>query len=284
MYWQFHVTRLAVLGRLPLQDQLRRFKRRFFGYEPDPGNLRGTIYDFNDMELELRRTGRSFEGATVLEIGTGWFPTVPIALCMRGARRVIMTDLNKHLDDVTFASTVAFLRREGGDFSKLPDGCTINDFPLTYLAPFDVDQVPAGSIDVVISRTVLEHIAEDRIRSLFRSLRPKLSENGVMLHCVDHSDHLEHKDNRLSKLNFLTWSDYQHSLVNRLSGEGENRLRHSDYLRLLGETGYRVIMEKGDVHAETELRLRGMKLSERFQGRPSTELATLRSVYIASPS
>lgn len=278
-----HVARLAVLKRLPFQDELRRLKRRLTGYAPDPGNLRGTVYDFEDMEAELRRTGRSFAGSTVLEIGTGWFPTIPITLCMRGARHVFMTDLNPHLDEVTFASTVAFLRREGGDYSRLPERSRLADFPLTYLAPFDVADVAPTSIDVVISRAVLEHIPEEQIASLFRALRPKLSANGVMLHCVDHSDHLEHRDKTLSKANFLTWGDRKHALVNRLTGEGENRLRHSDYVRLFEATGYKILMEKGEAHPETEQRLKHLKLSKRFQGRPLAELATLRSVYMATP-
>lgn len=284
MYWQLHVARLAMMGRLPFGQSLRRAKRRLVGYQPNAGNLRDTLRDLAEMQQELSHLDWSFDRASVLEIGTGWFPTVPVVLCLRGARRVIMTDLTPHMDDTTFASTINFLRGEGSEFALLPETSAVGDFPLTYLAPFDVDQLPDASIDVVISRTVLEHIPEVHLVSLLRSLRSKLTRKGVMVHCVDHSDHLEHRDKRLSKVNFLTWHDWQHTLINRLTMEGENRLRHSDYIDVFERAGYQVLLGKGHVHRETEQHLKQMKLAPRFKDRSFSELATLKSIYIVVPT
>ncbi len=219
----------------------------------------------------------------MLEIGSGWFPTIPVTLCLRGARRVFMTDLTPHMDETTFESTIAFLRSQGGEFSQLSESSAIADFPLNYLAPFDVSQLPDSSIDLVISRTVLEHIPEADLVAFLRSLRSKLTPTGAMVHCVDHSDHLEHQDKSLSKVNFLTWPDWKHRLVNWLAKGGENRLRHSDYFGVFERAGYRVVLEKAYVHSETEQALSTMKLAPRFQQRPYSELATLGSIYIVAP-
>lgn len=282
MGWRLRVAKLAVFGRVPFGDALRRLKRQWFGYPPDAGNLRNTIRDHREMLDQLAAMGRSVRGATVLEIGTGWFPTVPLLLAQGGASRVLMSDLNPHLDAVTFRATLDFLRREVDGFRDLPADAVLADFPLTYLAPLDLASIAPGSLDYVVSRTVLEHIPEPDLRQLMAALRDKLAPDGLMVHCVDHSDHLEHADRSLSKVQFLTWSDRRHQLINRLTGEGENRLRHSDYLRLFSELGFQTVYEKGDVHQPTLQQVPRLQLAPQFRGRPAEELATLRSIYIVA--
>ena len=85
MDWRLKVARQAVLGRVPFGRTLRRVKRRNFGYEPDAGNLHDTLSHLAQMKGALEALGRSIEGSTVLEIGSGWFPTVPIMLALGGA-------------------------------------------------------------------------------------------------------------------------------------------------------------------------------------------------------
>ena len=280
MNWKLHVLKLALLTRLPFGNALRRAKRRIFGYPPDTANLRSTLVDLSDMERELRELHRTFGRSTVLEIGSGWFPTVPIALCLRGATRVYMTDLSPHMDDITFAATVSFLNSEGGEFSQLSRETRTSDLPIVYLAPFDPDQITDGTIDYVVSRTVLEHIPPRELELFLRRLRSKLSHDALMVHCVDHSDHLEHRDKSLSKVNFLTWPRWKHKFVNWLTNEGENRLRHSDYLRLFQRSGYRIVAERGWVHEDTKARVSTLNLAPDFGHLGSSEIATLKSIYV----
>lgn len=232
------------------------------------------------MSKALWRFGRSIDSATVLEIGTGWFPVIPITLALGGAKQVLMTDLTPHLDAITFEATVNFLRGEGGEYAGLEKVMSIDQLRLKYLAPFRSSQVPDGSLDLIVSRTVLEHIPPDDLRSLLVALKPKLAPHGIMVHCVDHSDHLEHRDKRLSKVNFLTWPDWKHSLVNALTNEGENRLRHSDYPRLFEETGFRVLLAEGEVDPKTQRQVAQLDLAPRFRNVDSAEAATLRSIYV----
>ena len=109
MDWRLKVVKQALMSRIPFGQPLRRLKRRYFGYEPDPGNLERTLANFGQMKETLGSLGRSFEGATVLEIGTGWFPSIPIMLALGGAKRVLMTDLTQHMDEVTFSATLKYL-------------------------------------------------------------------------------------------------------------------------------------------------------------------------------
>ena len=74
MDWRIQVFKFATLTRVPFGDFLRRLKRRHFGYQPDPDNIRGTLEAFDQMTAALKGVERSFDGATVLEVGSGWFP------------------------------------------------------------------------------------------------------------------------------------------------------------------------------------------------------------------
>lgn len=282
MRWPIRVIKLSVLGRLPFGDGLRRLKRQWFGYEPDPRNLRDTLDNLGQMRAALGRLDRSFKSATILEIGSGWFPTIPIMLCVEGAGRVLMTDLNVHMDEVTFATTLKFLKNEMPTEKGLQGKEAIGDFPIKYLAPFKLADVPDGSLDYVISRTVLEHIMPSDLESLLAALRPKLSKSGLMVHLVDHSDHLEHSDRSISKVNFLTWSARKHALVNWLTKEGESRLRHHEYLPLFERAGYEVLSATSAVHEETLKRVPSLPLVMPYADMTAEQISTLASLYVCA--
>lgn len=280
MSWQLELIRHTVATRIPFGHQLRRIKRRAFGYPPSPSNVRSTIDNFRHMQAVLAGMGRSFDGATVLEIGSGWFPTIPILLTVTaGAERVIMTDLNVHMDAVTFRTTIRFLQNQFPDDSRFQNIESVTDLPIEYLAPFDERNVKDGSLDYVVSRTVLEHIPPHDLENLLAALRRKLKPNGLMVHIIDNSDHLEHSDKKLSKVNFLTWSDRKHALFNRLQQGGENRLRHHEYPALFRRAGLKVVFEEADVHEPTRERVASLPLAPRYAGMTPEQIAILTSTY-----
>ena len=103
MKWQIKVLKLAFIWRIPFGNGLRKLKRRFLGYKADIPNIHLTIRNLEQMEAALLSIGRSFKAATVLEIGTGWFLVIPIALTVRGAKHVTMTDLTPQHGQFDFA-------------------------------------------------------------------------------------------------------------------------------------------------------------------------------------
>jgi hypothetical protein len=283
MGWKFYVVKLAIIGRIPFGRAIRRLKRRLFGYLPDPDNLRDTLRNLDEIEHAVASTGRSFAGATILEIGSGWFPAIPIILTFRGARKILLTDQTPHLDEVTFAATLDFLKPWLAEFPGALQKTTIRDFELDYFAPFQADEIPDGAIDFIISRAVLEHIPIPDLLNLLEQLRPKLSPNGLMIHLIDYSDHLEHKDKSISKLNFLTWSARKHSLVNWLTKAGENRLRHHEYRDLFQQAGYDIVGESARIHQPTCELARNLPLKERFAQMTPEQISILSSIYLLAP-
>jgi hypothetical protein len=272
-----------VLSRVPFGQTLRRIKRRQFGYAPDPANLLETLSQLTQIKQALQAHGRTFEGATVLEIGSGWFPTIPIMLALGGVERVLMSDLNRHMDDVTFAATLSFLRSVMPENASLKAISRFSDLPIRYLAPFDVDDIADGSLDVVVSRTVLEHIPPNDLSRLLKSLRPKIAARGLMVHLIDHSDHLEHTDKSISKINFLTWSRSKHALINFLMREGENRLRHHEYQGLFEAAGFEVLSASAQIHPPTRELATILPLAAPFAAFSPDQNAALSSIYVLAP-
>lgn len=282
MDWRLKVATQAVLNRVPFGPALRRLKRRHFGHEPDDANLHETLFHLSQMKAALEAQGRTVEGATVLEIGSGWFPTIPIMLALGGAEQVLMSDLNRHMDEVTFAATLRFLRRVMPSDPDLKSIGALTDLPIRYLPPFDVDDIPDGSLDLVISRTVFEHIPPNDLLRLLRELRPKLAAGGLMVHLIDHSDHLEHVDKAISKINFLTWTS-KHALINFLMREGETRLRHHEYQGLFEAAGFDVLSASAEIHPPTRELAKTLRLAAPFTAFSSDQVAALSSIYVLAP-
>lgn len=111
--------------------------------------------------------------------------------------------------------------------------------------------LPAGSFDLITSTSVLEHVPAEDIPAILAECRRLLSPQGECSFCVDYTDHWAHFDGRISRLNFLrydarTWALYNPPL------QYQNRLRHSDYIGLFENAGFRITdIEIEDVDAPT---------------------------------
>lgn len=283
MDWRLQILKKTVLGRIPFGNSLRQLKRRAFGYKPDPDNLINTVENLKQMQAGLSSLERSFRGSTVLEIGSGWFPTIPLLLAKEGIKHVYMTDLTPHMDEVTFKATLEYLRQHFPEAIYLQKINRLEDIPASYMSPFDPGQLPDKSIDYVISRTVLEHIPPEAIIDLFSALRPKLAPDGLMVHLIDNSDHLEFNDKSISRINFLTWGERKHSLINFLMKDGENRLRHHEYPALFKRAGFSVLSEKAIIHHATNEIANTLKLSSPYSEMAPEQLSALTSIYILTP-
>ncbi|HLP40238.1 MAG TPA: class I SAM-dependent methyltransferase [Fibrobacteria bacterium] len=279
MRWKQLLVKKAIVGRLPFADKLRAIKRKVFGYPPDPRNLELTIKSYGRIKANLEKHGAKIEDSTILEIGSGWFPTIPILLARDGARKVFMSDLNVHMDEITFKATLAYLKNRFKNDDYIQGITDFESLPIEYLAPFNVSRIPDNSLDAVISNTVLEHIPKTDIFNLFSSLCPKISEDGVMAHLVDHSDHFEHYDKSISRINFLTWSDEKHALINLLIKDGENRMRHHEYHQVFADSGYQLLDEEADVDNKTLELVNGLDLVYPYSKMTPKQLSVITSIY-----
>lgn len=299
MWWQIKWAKNAALGALPAAEALRRFKRRL---RPYPTSVpQWTIEEGLRQTELLREAGFPLRGAKILEIGTGWRPAVPLLFSLAGADRVVMGDSQRLMDPHTFLGTVRELAAQAGsiaarlgldeakvraELEDVPEDLSglLHRFRLDYLAPCDVVSYPFkdGEFDVVTSRAVLEHVPPDVLRRILERSFQLVRPGGWTCHAVDNSDHWSHEDSRLSRVNFLRYSDSFFDYLNRFNPlDYQNRLRHPEYENLLRELGFEVVISRSTPEPQVLADLQSLPLAPRFQGFPPEDLARLDSYFVA---
>jgi SAM-dependent methyltransferase len=283
--WQRQLVKRAIKSVLPFQSRLRQMKRKLLPYSDTQSNgLMALTAGLYQIGL-LRRAGATLTG-DVLELGAGWLPIVPLLFHIAGARRLIMTDIERLMDSGTIeqarrligdnlaAVADAFGEREADLRSRLGQ-----PFSYRYLVPWSPSEIASGSVDIVVSRAVLEHIPPDQMETYLHEFRRILRPSGLMSHNVDNSDHWQHQDRSISRLNFLRYDGGL--LWNFASALGyQNRMRHSDYLALFERTGWSPVIAEGEPDARCLDDLRALPLAPAFSGRDHRDLAILSSNFV----
>src|SRR5262245_16702545 len=100
MDWRVKGAIQKVLGYVPGGDRIHYMLQRYAGGMRDFGRECDIkVDDWRLMMSHLRRAGVAVEGATLVEIGTGWYPTFPFCLYLAGAAHVYTFDLHYLMKD-----------------------------------------------------------------------------------------------------------------------------------------------------------------------------------------
>jgi hypothetical protein len=101
---------------------------------------------------------------------------------------------------------------------------------------------------------------------------------------VDNSDHWQHGDRSISRVNFLRFSDsvFRWTYLNGLNYQ--NRLRHSEYVQMLRRAGFEILRDDKDVDSGSLEALKTLPLDDRFRRFTAEDLATLSSYLVARKS
>jgi hypothetical protein len=252
-----------------------------------------------------RATGRREPPRVALELGTGWYPIVPIGLALCGVERVVSFDIQplatpertrellercihsrdrgelarllprmspaaaRRLDDC--------LRQEPGDGSTLlaPLGVEL------HVAPTPAAAVPPGSVDLLVSSNTLEHIAPDRLGQVIGDLARLAAPGAVMDHFIDMRDHYATFDRRLSRLNYLRYSDAMWAVLNNRL-QYQNRLRLPDYREIIERAGFTIVAERRIEGRDGEFD--ELRLARRFRRMARDEALVLYAWLTAMPA
>jgi len=236
----------------------------------------------------LNEAGIDVHGKVVLEFGTGWHPIIPILFHAAGARKVILTDIDRLMDEHTIDIAKGRILARIDDvasslgLSQEKVRARLDTFAPEYLVPWHADRHPDASVDLVISRATFEHVPEHSLAFFLRAFHRILRPGGAMCHLIDNSDHWQHTDRSLSRLDFLRYRD--ESLIWRLAQLNpqafQNRLRHSDYRAMFLAAGFEVVHESGDPDPRCLEDLRALPLAPRFAAYAPEDLAILSSLFV----
>jgi hypothetical protein len=260
------------------------------------------------LARELGELGFDLHGKRVLEVGTGWRVDMPIGLYLCGAKSVVTYDVHRYLKPRLVTEAVAdFVRRRelvqeifatvvgAGELSRRLDALAGASSPeailraagIEYRAPADAVRtgLPAGSIDLHMSFTVLQHIPYKTLLALLRESSRVLSAGGLAWHHVDLADQFARGDPSITRANFLRFTDAEWATYSSNRFAYHNRLRAADYQRLYREAGHDVIRWVSEIDERSQAALAaGFPLSEQFRGLPSGMLATHKIRIVSRPA
>lgn len=286
------LMRSLIKASIPFMGPLRRLKRRIIPYQHDSTNTGFAFDDALAMLEALYDAGVETTG-DMLEVGSGWVPVVPLLFHLAGARSVVLTDIERLFDERSIASAAAFVRPRLPEVAERVGGRTadlevrLNNFKPAYICPWSAESHDVESVDLIISRAVMEHVPANAVERLFGTLRSIVRPGGYMCHSVDNTDHWQHGAGKGSLVDFLRYrsESIRWQLASFNVQSYTNRLRHSDYLSAASRAGWTVIRERSHVPPQVLADVESMRtegtLAPEFAERDPRDLATTASLIVA---
>lgn len=244
----------------------------------------------------------ALSGADLLEIGSGWYPTLPLCFSLGGARSVVTVDLVRHLNPELTLRTVRSLEAHVQRIAlaahrpvesvqavhkKMLAARTLESLlavsGIAYRAPADagaLTDLEAGTFDVVYSNSVLEHVTVPALGAIFRETHRLLRDDGYVLHGVACNDHYAHFDRRISFVNYLQYSDVSWSRYNN-DLHYQNRLRARDFLEEAHRCGFVVTHARKATRPGSKEAVQRLRIDSRFSGYTPDELAVTSVDFVA---
>jgi SAM-dependent methyltransferase len=248
----------------------------------------------------LKDTG---EDTAILELGTGWYPVIPLLFYLSASGRVISIDIRKWLTHKSMIATIRKYKdwRARGLLADLeevihedrweammnvlhhpavPKRESISDILGLTLLVGDARNLALAdqSIDFICSNNTFEHIPPEILRGILAEFSRVLKPGGMMSHFIDMSDHFAHFDPSINIYNFLKFSSRKwHFLDNRI--QPQNRMRLKDYRDMYSNLGIPVteeIIRSGDAGVLENVRVHG-----EFSGYSPEELAVSHAYIIS---
>lgn len=267
------------------------------------GNVGRKVADWAGLMQYLQSAGcEGVRGWRILEIGTGWYPILPVCFALANAGPILTVDLERHIKPkLTFrrlrmlgthlATIAPFAAADAGelrrayerllavrDLEALWEACNIE-----YRAPQDaarLEFVAPGSFDMVYSNSVVEHVRPEVLPGLMRESWRVLNPGGLMVHAVACNDHYAHFDRSISFLNYPQYSEKQWRLWNsRLNYQ--NRLRAADFIRYAVQAGFTIVHEARSVRPGSREALAKLRIAPEFRHYDPEDLVATSVDFVA---
>lgn len=256
-------------------------------------------YKFQHLADHLRfyqeTTGQlDLKGQQCLELGTGWYPIIPIGFFLKGAQKIYSVDISPHMTCQTFLDCVqeivarenTFIKILGSDiqprFNELKAILTDDTAQMSLnemcqrvnleILVADARKLPfaSGYFGIITSNNTYEHIHPPILESILIELWRVLRIGGLMSHFIDMSDHFAHMDSSINIYNFLKFSDRAWSWIDN-DIQPQNRLRFHDYKVMYDAMG--IPYQAECIRPGSLADLKAIKLHTRYQSYTLEDLA-----------
>ncbi len=243
---------------------------------------------------------------TVLEVGTGWYPTLPLAFYLCGASEIHTFDIANHLDRDRLALVLDYfcaeadsgvlrkhlpcarmerverLRELRSAAKGQPPGQSLEQLKIHARVRDACDTgLPSGSTDFIFTCGVLEYVPRPALPKLLAEFRRVASPRSAMVHWLNLVDQYHWFDPSVGRLHFLQYSQSQWRWRDSPL-TSNNRLRISDYRELLVQSGFVVKAEENQAGSDDDLK--GLWLAPEFRRHSRQDLLVLYSLVTAVPA
>jgi SAM-dependent methyltransferase len=254
-------------------------------------------------ELVRKTRQMTADGATILDVGTGWHHHEAVLLYLTGANYKI------HLFDIVDIARLSYLHtyflyllenldsvahelgvEKQAVHEKLKHLITLRSREEIYRAcnfehhitmVTDKPFLPNQSVDFMVSNCVLTHIPPAIIEPELRALAQMLKPGGAMYMMVGHEDHWAFHDSSANQFNYYRYSDKLYRLLFDTKFEYQNRMVKSEWLPIFKRAGLEIVSYYPNITAESRQAVRSLPhIDERFASYPLDELATVHSYFL----
>lgn len=268
-----------------------------------------TEHYFEDRLIHARKHLESFDKHATkpleqtLELGTGWYPVVPIAMFLRGATMIHTVDISSLSDKKKIVTAIDWFLayEENGKLSAylepvperlerlrhIKKNIETHNFQkilatlhISYTV-VDVRKLafPPQSIDLIHSNNTFEHVYPNVLKGILERFKTLVHPKGIQSHFIDMSDHFAHFDKSINIYNFLHYSDKAWNRMDN-SVQPQNRWRLSEYQALyktLKISIAEVDARPGDLEA-----LSTITLAEKYKSFDTKDLAISHAYLIST--
>lgn len=261
----------------------------------------GRLIHFKNHQEAFFLFKKTFAGIRVAELGTGWYPVVPVSLYLNGAASIVTIDIAPLMDKEKLVHTIlkfgeyaksgrlhtfisyqeekldeliSLVRDTSISFEALLRKMNIS-YQLGDAAKMDLGE---ASYDLVVSNNTFEHVYPEDLKSLLIKFRSLLKKGGVMSHFIDMTDHFAHLDKTITVYNFLRFSTKQWTWIDNTI-QPQNRWRINQYRQLYQSLGIPIHKEKNNQGDLADLQ--SIQLAKEFKAEKQEDLVVCHSYLIS---
>ncbi len=306
--WLIKSALQHVVAVLPYRQRwnevFQRLGTRSLTMGPDMFGIR-LDHAHRHLENFLSIRGQIPKPFNVLELGTGWYPTIAMGLYLCGADNIWMVDIDplirtpqlkrmmelfcEFLTNGKLRKHLPRLREDRATRLSELASFVEKEPPAAFLARFggkvlvrdaQGTGLPGGSIDLFFSTGVLEYIPRPVIGGIFKEFLRVSTPQAIMSHWISLTDQFSYFDRSIGPYNYLRYTSRQWRYLNSPL-IWQNRLRISEYRKAFVEAGYQIVHEE-DARGSIE-EFKKIRIAPEFEQYTLEDNLVLSSWVVAKP-
>lgn len=218
---------------------------------------------------------------STLELGTGWYPVVPLSMYLLGSDNIVTLDITPLTNKEKLVTTIRKyleaiqLNKVDQVFLNIPERIEklksllsresslsleqlLKELNITYLNA-DARKLPFSNenFELIHSNNTYEHIYEPILKDIVKEFKRVQKKEGLQSHFIDMSDHFAHADTNITIYNYLKYSESKWLRIDN-SVQPQNRMRINQYRDLYKTLGVQILAEElrpGDLNDLSKVEL-----------------------------